>query len=33
LLLAVVVVCLAALWRHGGRTAPGYALSAVIAGI
>ena len=33
LLLAAVVVCLAALWRHGSRTAPGYALSAVIAGV
>ena len=33
LLLAAVVVCLAALWRHGRRTAPGYALSAVVAGV
>jgi exosortase/archaeosortase family protein len=32
LLLAAVVVCLAALWRHGRGTAPRYALSAVIAG-
>jgi hypothetical protein len=33
LVLAAVVVFLVALWRHGRRTAPGYALSAVIAGV
>jgi hypothetical protein len=32
LLLAAVVVFFAALWRHGGRAAPGYALAAIIVG-
>src|SRR4029453_17143028 len=32
LLLAAVVVFFAALWRHGGRAAPGYALAALIVG-
>ena len=33
LLLAAVVVFLAALWRHGGRTAPRHALFGVIVGV
>jgi exosortase/archaeosortase family protein len=33
LLLGAVVVFLAALWRHGGRAALGYALVGVIAGV
>jgi exosortase/archaeosortase family protein len=33
LLLSVVVVFLAALWRHGGRSALGYGLVGVLAGV
>lgn len=33
LLLAAVVVSIAALWRHGGRTAPRYALAGAIVGV
>ncbi len=33
LLLGAVVVFLAALWRHGGRTAPRHALVGVIVGV
>ncbi len=33
LLLGAVVVFLAAVWRHGGRAAPGYALAGVVAGV
>ena len=33
LLLGVVVVCLAAVWRHGGRAAPVHALAGVGAGV
>ena len=33
LLLGAVVVCLAALWRHGGRAALGHALAGVIVGV
>ncbi len=33
LLLAVAVVFVAALWRHGGRSAPGHALAGVAAGV
>jgi exosortase/archaeosortase family protein len=33
LLLGAVIVFLAALWRHGGRTAPAYALVSVVAGV
>ncbi len=33
LLLGAVIVFLAALWRHGGRTAPAYALVSVLAGV
>jgi exosortase/archaeosortase family protein len=31
LILAAVVVVVAAIWRHGGRTAPRYALCAIVA--
>jgi len=33
LLLGAVVVCLAALWRHGRRAAPGYALAGIALGV
>lgn len=33
LLLGAVVVFLAAVWRHGGRAAPGPALAGVVAGV
>ena len=33
LLLGAVVVFVAALWRHGGRSAPGYALVGIVAGV
>jgi exosortase/archaeosortase family protein len=33
LLLAAVVVCLAAVWRHGRRAAAGYALAGIITGV
>jgi len=33
LLLGAVIVFLAALWRHGGRTAPAHALVSVLAGV
>jgi exosortase/archaeosortase family protein len=33
LLLGVVIVCLAAVWRHGGRAAPVHALAGVAAGV
>ena len=33
LLLAAVVVVIAAMWRHGGRTAPRYALAGAVVGV
>lgn len=33
LLVAASIVCFVALWRHGGRAAPGHALAGLVAGI
>jgi exosortase/archaeosortase family protein len=33
LLVALLIVCLVAFWRHGGKAAPGHALAGLVAGV